>query len=130
MAPVQPAASVAATGLGIRYIGEHAYALSGAQVDGGTGGPNTTLLDFTTGSGYIKGKIDFSNESSGGADIYFRVTFNGAQAVNLKEGSATIVPMRFDILIPPRTHVVVSWGAASSFSGNCFLSGRVYGTEE
>jgi len=121
-------ASQTITGQDLQYTQDnlHAYALSGAKTDAGTNGPNTTLLDFITGSGYIKGKIDFSNDSSGGADVYFRITFNGEQAINLKEGSASLNPMRFDILIPPHTHVVVLWGAASSFSGNCFLSAKVY----
>ena len=52
-------ASVASTGLGIRYIGEHAYALSGIERDAGTGGANTTLLNFTSGAGYIRGTLDF-----------------------------------------------------------------------
>ena len=46
-------ASVASTGPGIRYIGDHAYAYSGVITVNNT---TTTLLDFTTGVGYIVAK--------------------------------------------------------------------------
>ena len=52
MEPIQPSANVAATGLGIRYIGEHCYALSG-QFGTGDVQSLTTMLNFSTGSGYI-----------------------------------------------------------------------------
>ena len=129
MNPVQPEASVAQTGLGIRYIGEHAYALSGIERDAGTGGANTTLLNFTSGAGYIRGTLDFSNTSSGGQDVYFQLLFNEIEVIDLKEGSASLVPFKFNILIPPRTDVVAQWGSAGTFDGNCFLVGRVYGAE-
>ena len=129
MDPVQPEASVAQTGLGIRYIGEHAYALSGIERDAGTGGANTTLLNFTSGAGYIRGTLDFSNTSSGGQDVYFQLLFNEIEVIDLKEGSASLVPFKFNILIPPKTQVVAQWGSAGTFDGNCFLVGRVYGAE-
>ena len=44
-------ASVASTGKGIRYVGTHAYAYSGSV---GVDNNETTLLEFTTGTGYIK----------------------------------------------------------------------------
>ena len=43
-------ASIASTGKGIRYIGSHAYAYSGSV---GVDNNETTLLEFTTGAGYI-----------------------------------------------------------------------------
>jgi len=125
--PLPPDASIASTGLGIRYIGEnHVYAASGIVRDAGTGGANTALLDFISGTGYIRGKLDFSNTSSGGQDVYFQLLFNGLTVIDLKEGSATLVPFKFDILIPPYTTVEANWGSAGTFDGNCFLTGRVY----
>ena len=50
MEPIQPGASIAATGLGIRYIGNYAYAYSGPVAADNTAG-GTALLDFTSGSG-------------------------------------------------------------------------------
>ena len=47
-------ASIASTGKGIRYIGDHAYAYSGAVALDNTTDENT-YLEFTSGSGYIVG---------------------------------------------------------------------------
>ena len=51
---IQPSASVASTGKGIRYIGEYAYAYSGSLAVGT--GAFEDLLEFTTGSGIIRAK--------------------------------------------------------------------------
>ena len=45
-------ASVASTGLGIRYIGDWAFALSGII---GVTNSETTLLEFNSGAGLISG---------------------------------------------------------------------------
>jgi len=110
---------------GLSIVDNHAYATSGIIPDGGSGSAATTMLDFTTGEGYIFGKIDFNDNSTGGSDIYFEVFFNGQEVIQSK-GGQEFLPWKYDILIPPLTHVVVKWGSQSSFNGNCFLSGRVY----
>ena len=51
-------ASVASTGLGIRYIGDWAYANSG-WLSVATGA-DTVLLDFTSGAGMIKADLFWS----------------------------------------------------------------------
>ena len=94
-------ASIASTGTGIRYIGNHVYALSGVEQDAASGGANTTLLDFVSGSGYIRGVLDFSNTNSGGQDNFFQLLFNEVIVIDMKEGSATLLPFKFDILIRP-----------------------------
>jgi len=45
---------------GLSIVDNHAYATSGIIPDGGSGSAATTMLDFTTGKGYIVGKIDFN----------------------------------------------------------------------
>jgi len=121
-----PDASIASAGLLLRYIGNNrVYAASGLVTDAGTGGANATLLDFVSGAGYIVGRIDFSDNSTGGADIYFEVDFNGETVIQMK-GGQEFLPLKFDILIPPFTDVLVKWGSQSNFVGNCFLTGRVY----
>ena len=52
-------ASVASTGLGIRYIGDHCYATSGEVTVTAATSP-VTMLSFTTGSGYIIATINFT----------------------------------------------------------------------
>ena len=73
------------------------------------------------------GRLTFSNTSSGAQDVYFQLLFNEIEVIDLKEGSASLVPFKFNILIPPRTQVLARWGSAGTFDGNCFLVGRVYG---
>ena len=107
-------ASIASTGKGIRYIGDHVYALSGAVTDSGSGSAATTLLNFISGTGYIRGVLDFSNTNSGGQDNFFQLLFNEVIVIDMKEGSATLLPFKFDILIPPRTQVLARWGSAGN----------------
>ena len=57
-ASVPPEASVASTGKGIRYVGNWAYAHSGSVTNVDTGAAaQTTILDFTSGSGFIVAKL-------------------------------------------------------------------------
>ena len=51
---VQPEASVVQTGLGLSYLGEPVYAFSGLLP---VSADVTTVLEFTTGSGYIVGEF-------------------------------------------------------------------------
>ena len=54
-------ASVASTGPGIRYIGDHAYANNNASATD----TETTILEFTTGTGYIIGEFNFNKNTWG-----------------------------------------------------------------
>ena len=132
---IQPSASTASTGLGIRYIGNHVYAynnLAAAQSD-------TVVLDFVTGAGYIVGTIQFNgyiqttNPSTGSVGTC-NVQFNGQTVINFKtetelETSAPHSVVQ-DILIPPFTSVEVSLrsGAAEAAQiATIGIAGRVYG---
>ena len=115
---------VAAAGLELNYVGNRVYAASGLIVDTGTGGPNTTLLNFVTGANAIVATLDFNDDSTGGSDIYFRMTYNGVGVIDAK-GGQEFLPWKYDIFIPPYTNVEVLWGCQSSFTGNCFLAGTL-----
>ena len=138
MAPVQPAASVAATGLGIRYIGEHCYANSGAYTAANS---SQTVLDFTTGSGYIVGKLVVTApikeaEASNGRVNAYVLNYNGQEVYTTKCESANEDQPATDkapILIPPFTTVtltVTSDASASEFMHTAQIIGRVYGADE
>ena len=137
MAPVQSNASVVATGLGIRYIGEHAYGYSG-QVNAGGDATDASFLDFTTGSGYIVGKFQFTYapDTYQEADCRYRIKLNGEivlQYWDTSEVRAGGDPNQFlPILIPPFTRVE-TFGAMAASAGAqlqcCTFSGRVYGAE-
>jgi hypothetical protein len=110
----------------IYTVDDYVYGTSGNITNTGTGAPDSTLLKFTTGKQLIKGKIDFNDNSTGGSDVYFRVTYNGVIVIDMKQGQE-FLPLKYDIIIPPLTEVEVLWGCQNNFVGNCFLTGRLYG---
>ena len=137
MAPVQPSASVAATGLGIRYVGDYAYAYSGMH---NVAASNVEHLSFTSGSGVIVGKIscmgsvDTTNASLGGVTA-FTISYNGVITFKIKTDtenedmpSVQTVP----IIIPPLTLVEVNADSNNADAGletSATITGRVYGAE-
>jgi len=135
MAPVQPAASVAATGLGIRYIGQHCYCFSGAITVGNETKP---ALAFTTGSGYIVGKLGFTYDITGysaGEEIGYEIKLNGEQIVDAVYGgnitSPTTNVYEIEILLPPLTKTEVNFVGtdATGINMQMVFTGRVYGAE-
>ena len=137
---IQPSASIASTGPGIRYIGkDHCYAFSGPFEAKTT---EQTVLDFTTGSGYIVATLTMTAPIKFSAaqilDGYIRgyqLDFNG-QTVGLYkvDSPAEDMPTMIEaqILIPPFTAVVltcVDSGANAAYLGTANITGRIYGAE-
>ena len=132
---MQPEASVAVTGLGIKYVQNYVYAYSGLWIALTT---EKTVLDFTTGSGVIKGIIQLNNPVDDDAPQTANVAaanilFNGT-SIGLISGSSTDAGTNRsvvqEVIIPPNTHVVitaVSSGNESDRYGSLILTGRVYG---
>ena len=137
-ASVPPEASVASTGLSIRYIGDHCYAYSGFFSSNTSA---QTVLDFTTGSGYIIGilQADAFVETAGdigsGAHGLCYVEFNGINVALLKtDGQYEDMPAvtTVNLVIPPFTEVRVKYDASvttATIEGCVSLTGRVYGAE-
>ena len=127
---IQPSASVASTGKGIRYVGQHCYAYSGNITDAGTSGPNTVMLDYTTGSGYIVGQFQWEANHEGSLTVDIVVEFNG---VPIYDSEFDASPSRgmwntpLNVIIPPFTHVVFKFGASSGMEAASQFTGRVYG---
>jgi len=137
MPPVQPSASVAATGLGIRYIGNYCYAYAGV-FDATTS--DVTVFDFTTGSGIIVGEVQFNapfNPSTiiTGKTGALTVNFNGIIVAALKaSGDVETMPamVTSQLIIPPQTEVlmtIISNGDDDSRKATITFTGRVYGAE-
>lgn len=139
MEPVQPEASVVATGLGIRYIGEHCYAYSGA-----VGSSNTafTLLQFSTGSGYSVGELTFtggveflSGGLANGLVTAYQLLFNDLPIAIYKcDTNEEDMPSNITvpIIIPPFTKVEINTVSNVSDSADLVsasLTARVYGAE-
>jgi hypothetical protein len=118
------------TGTGLNYIGDHAYAYSGAiEVPQST----TTLLNFDTGTQYIKGILAIQNGSGSGDDMRYEISFNSQVVAKIYAGSGDIFnqfqfPINF--VLPAYTRVLVTAYNISSGSGRehtATFTGRVYG---
>ena len=135
---IPPTASVASTGLGLRYIGkDHCYAFSGA-VSASTS--EQTLFDFTSGAGYIVATLTMTapikmTTLTPGYIRGFQLNFN-SQTVGLYKADAenedmpTIIEAQ--ILIPSLTAVVLTCqdhGTEANYLGTANLTGRVYGAD-
>ncbi len=137
MPPVQPSASVAATGLGIRYIGTDptfAYAYSGA-VNTANENVEVTSLDFTTGGGYVVASFQFHNNQTTGDDIHFTLYLNSLVVFGITmqySGNDKVENPATAIIIPPLTHVKATVANATQNAARQTLitmTGRVYGAE-
>ena len=130
MAPVQPNASVAATGLGIRYIGNYAYAYSGS-VSITSGGDE--MLNFTSGAGIIKAEFQVNYPSNNDEDMTYEILFSNISIQKwLNTGAQTPYQPQnpVKLIIPPFTIVVLSaTSSGSSRSQIASMTGRVYGAE-
>ena len=137
---IQPSASIASPGLGIRYIGkDHCYAFSGTIPARNT---EQTVLDFTTGSGFIVATLTmtapFKMTAASVPDGRIRgyqLDFNGQTVGQYKvdsqqEDMPTIIEAQ--ILIPPFTAVVLTCmdnSEALDYLGTANITGRVHGAE-
>jgi hypothetical protein len=138
MEPVQPEASVVQTGLGLRYVGDRAYAYSGTY---SSTNATQTILDFTTGTGYIVGEVTCNSAidySSGAIDAGvitgFQLSLNGEVVALIKvesgnEDAPSYAAQTF--IFPPQTLVqleIIASGNNSSYLNTAHFAGRVYGT--
>ena len=135
-ASVQPGASIASTGTGIRYIQNWVYAMSGVKsVDNN----ETDLLEFTTGAGLIYADFGFwyatpVGGGNVGDDYQFRILFNNLLILtqNTNDLHTGFSPNYPKLIIPPLTTVTVSAQNSTDTSANdisATLTGRVYGAE-
>ena len=134
---IQPSASIASTGKGIRYIGNYAYAYTGPIAASTT---DVTVLDFTTGSGLIFGEFQLNGALSGAAPSTNEQTtgtiyFNDIMVTRMSSGNSAIdspMSQRQKLIIPPFTTVLVTFDmegvTAGVFATGVFI-GRVYGAE-
>ena len=139
-ASVPPEASVASTGLDIRYIGkDHCYAFSGTFAAKIT---DQTLFDFTSGSGYIVATLTLTapfrmlaGSLVDGRIRGYQLDFNGQTVAMYKVDSQQEdmdAYVEAQILIPPFTAVILSCvddSAAATYLGTANITGRVYGAE-
>ena len=124
-------ASIASTGKGIRYIGQHAYAMSGLiNADENL----TTLLDFTTGTGYIEAWVQIYASTTQADDYEINILMNDVKIISSeyeKSYSGQFVngiPRR--VIIPPLTQVKITaqnTQGSTHADWSAVVTGRVYG---
>ena len=131
-------ASVASTGLGIRYISNWAYAYSGRFT---VSTSDQTQLLFTTGSGVISGIIQAHGPvsevtSQNGRISTWRIYFNDLIVAYIKADTTATAntvstsPTVVNVIVPPRTKVEIivdSNSTDSDFYNAVTFTGRVYG---
>jgi len=111
----------------IHVIGSHAYAASGSIADAATGGANTTLLKFTTGSYIWKGTLDFTDTMVASNTVWLSIFMNGIIINESQEAATQHKISRFYLTIPPYTEFLVKWGNNhSTLNASVFMSGRIY----
>jgi len=128
-------ATIATTGLGIRYIGSHAFAFSG---EFNTTTSSQIALQFQTQSGYIlfnayfTGPTQFSDPNTG-REANWQVSFNdiviATAHADTSEGDILQQP-QLKFLAPPFTNIkieVVGNDSAALMKNCALLTGRVYG---
>jgi len=123
----------AGTGTTLNYIGDHVYAYSGTF---GSLNSSQTMLDFTTGSSVVVGRVHCNgavNVAAVDAGLVdsFTVTMDGQTIALLKTetGSERQWAAWVDIVIPPFTHVTVTTIAAASnatYLVTALITGRIY----
>jgi len=118
----------ATTGLGLRYIGNHFYALSGVI----SFGSETTLIDTTTGTGYSHANVQFGMPGATSGDVTTRVYFNNIIVMGHETNDSATLDRRdaLKLIIPPDTLVKITIElSAGSSTAFCSITGRVYGAE-
>jgi len=130
---IPTSASIASTGPGIRYIGKHCYAYSGLITDNDSGSPQTTLLDFISGSGYIDARLSILSDETAADALYTLIELNGVGVFRLDGDASGIGSFQFDnpfyMIIPPFTRFHLKVGASATVVFSAMIAGRVYGAE-
>ena len=130
---IQPSASIASTGFGIRYIGNWAYAYSGTVLVGAVKDVSEDILNFVSGSGLITARFNYSLSDTGGNDFLFTILFNDIEVFQyyVEHGAADrMYTTDLHLIIPPFTHVVCeasNRSASAAKSNYVAMTGRVYG---
>jgi len=123
-----PTANVASPGLRLNYIGEHCYAMNSL----GVADSETTMLEFTTGEGYILATLQPGKISNTGDDIGWIVYFNEQVVYGFFTGDSSInevYQLPLNLLLPPFTNFKATAENVSDTSTDTITGmfvGRVY----
>mgnify|MGYP003151254428 FL=1 len=118
----------AGTGSVLNYVGEHAYAYSGAITCDNN---ETTLIDATTGNNYIVAKFQPSVIADTSDNMQFNVKINSEliTRVQITSSTATTPYEEVEIIIAPNSRLEITCLNQTDTSANdcaAMLTGRVY----
>jgi len=128
---IPTSASIASTGLGIRYIGQHCYAYNIVDV----ANTELALLETTIGSGYIIATLQFGYAEPTTDNFRYRIYLNDILTqvyITTAADAYTSPDNLLPILIPPFTKLKATAANISSsddINQAVSLVGRVYGAE-
>ena len=134
MASVQPGASIASTGRGIRYVGNRFYAYTGAIA---TANSELVHLEFTVqGDGFIVGRMQTTYLSNHNENYLWKVYLNELAIGQIEHSGSEsnswgMYGMR--LVVPSQTRVKITCIGTETANTNdmgTLLTGRVYGTKE
>ena len=118
----------AGTGSVLNYVGEHAYAYSGAIACDNN---ETTLIDASTGNNYIVAKFQPAVVTDTGDNMHFNVKINNELITKIQITSSTAATPyeEVEIIIAPNSRLEITCQNDSDTSPNqcaAVLTGRVY----
>ena len=128
-APNVAGSNPAGTGSSINYIGNHAYAFSGAVEDAGSGSAAQTCLKFTTASSYIIADIGWVCDYQGPNNQFIDILIDGQSVFTgvYDDDPHTTNDQPLKILIPSFSQFEFKWGLTGvTKKVTVVLTGRVY----
>jgi len=125
-------ASVASTGLGIRYVGEQAYGFSGGVIATNSVTP-ITMLKFTSGAKVLKVFFQYFDNTDSSVRRWQQLTLNGEVVLaNSYDGTPENGGhgIYYNAIIPPLTEVEFGCNMVSASGDRTMyvtMTGRAYG---
>ena len=117
------------TGTSLNYIGNHAYAYSGAITTTTASSAATTYLDFTTGNEYVVGTFHWLEAYTGNADRHIDILINGesVMAGTADDSANQLYAQPIKILLPSYSKVTVKYGiSGQTIPVTWVMVGRIY----
>ena len=121
-------ANPAGTGSVLNYVGNHAYAYSGAIACG----TETTLIDAATGNNYIVAKFQPSVIADTSDNMQFNIKIDGQliTRIQITSSTATTPYEEVEIIIAPNARLEITClnqsGSQNERDCAAMLTGRVY----
>jgi hypothetical protein len=116
------------TGTGtLNFIGDHAYAYSGAITDGASGAANTTVLKFDVPfNTYIVAKINWISSLSGNSARYINILQNSQSIYNGRYDDVPTINGEITLLLESNSQYEFKWGSSSTETVTLTVAGRAY----